>query len=72
MTLATGLRLGPWEILASLDAGGMAEPYQARDSGLVRDGVLACSQRPPCKAVHMLLEFADLSGPRPLLQAALC
>ena len=37
MTLAAGARLGPYEILAPLGAGGMGEVYRARDSRLERD-----------------------------------
>jgi serine/threonine protein kinase len=32
MTLATGTRLGPFEILSTLSAGGMGEVYRARDT----------------------------------------
>jgi len=37
VTLVSGTRLGPYEIVASVGAGGMGEVYRARDTRLKRD-----------------------------------
>ena len=37
MPLIPGSRLGPYEILAAIGAGGMGEVYRARDAKLNRD-----------------------------------
>lgn len=45
MSLTPGIKLGPYEILAPLGAGGMGEVYRARDLKL--DGEVA-SPSPRC------------------------
>ncbi|HLN79598.1 MAG TPA: serine/threonine-protein kinase, partial [Thermoanaerobaculia bacterium] len=40
MSLAAGTRLGPYEILSPIGAGGMGEVYRARDSRLGRDAAI--------------------------------
>lgn len=37
MSLAQGTRLGPYEVVAPLGAGGMGEVHKARDTRLHRD-----------------------------------
>jgi serine/threonine protein kinase len=45
--LASGSRLGPYEILAPLGAGGMGEVYKARDTRLERTVAINVLPREP-------------------------
>ena len=40
MTLGAGVRIGPYEIVSAIGAGGMGEVYRARDTRLQRDVAL--------------------------------
>jgi serine/threonine protein kinase len=40
MPLATGARIGPYEVQSAIGAGGMGEVYRARDTRLDRDAAL--------------------------------
>ena len=40
MTISAGSRLGPYEVLAPLGAGGMGEVWSARDARLGREVAL--------------------------------
>src|SRR5919206_2022082 len=40
MALGPGVRLGPYEVVAAIGAGGMGEVYRARDTKLGRDVAL--------------------------------
>src|SRR3954471_14825969 len=44
MPLSTGTRLGPYEILSPIGAGGMGEVWKARDPRLDRDVALKISK----------------------------
>ena len=59
MSLATGTRLGPYEILAPIGAGGMGEVYRAHDSRL--DRTVAIKILPPTFAADLdrLQRFAQ-------------
>src|SRR3954453_11126177 len=45
MSLSAGTKLGPYEVLSQLGAGGMGEVYRARDPRLTRDIALKVIRR---------------------------
>ena len=49
MTLVSGTKLGPYEILAAIGAGAMCEVYEARDTRLDRT-ITIKSKYPACDA----------------------
>ena len=48
MSLAPGTRLGPYEILNLVGAGGMGELYRGRDTNLDRDVAVKISRTRFC------------------------
>ena len=40
MTLSPGTRLGPYEVIAAVGAGGLGEVFRARDTGLNREAAI--------------------------------
>ncbi|HEY3204734.1 MAG TPA: protein kinase, partial [Thermoanaerobaculia bacterium] len=65
MTLSTGARLGPYEIVAPLGAGGMGEVYRARDPRLGREvaiKVLPASFSNDADRLHRFEREAQAAG----------
>ncbi|MGA7992342.1 MAG: hypothetical protein WCC53_12965 [Thermoanaerobaculia bacterium] len=62
MTLAPGTKLGAYEILDQIGAGGMGEVYRAKDTRLARDPceILAACARRPDREMYFLLVFSAI------------
>src|SRR4051794_9960083 len=58
MSLPAGHKLGPYEILAPLGAGGMGEVYRARDSKLNREVALKILSAPFLEDPDRIARFA--------------
>src|SRR5216117_1319398 len=70
MSLGAGARLGPYEIIAPLGAGGMGEVYRARDTRLDRTvaikvltGALAADSESRQRFEHEARAIAALNDP---------
>jgi hypothetical protein len=57
LSLTTGTRLGPYEIVVLLGAGGMGEVYRARDARLARDVALKILPAALCTDADRLRRF---------------
>ena len=62
MTLPTGIRLGPYEILSPLSAGGMGEVYRARDRKLEREVAVKVLPRSVAADPDMRVRFEGETG----------
>ena len=57
MSLAPGTRLGPYEVVALIGAGGMGEVYRARDARLDRDVALKVLPQAVARDADRLARF---------------
>jgi len=61
VALASGTRLGPYEVIAPVGAGGMGEVYKARDTRL--DRLVAIKVMSPDVADNPLRRTASIAKP---------
>ena len=57
MTLAAGVKLGPYEILSPIGSGGMGEVYRAKDAKLDRDVAVKVLPESVAANADMLARF---------------
>jgi serine/threonine protein kinase len=67
MMLAAGTRLGSYEILAPIGAGGMGEVYRARDSRIGREVAIKVSSEQLHKTLEVPPQFYKRMGDETLL-----
>jgi transposase len=65
MTLATGTKLGPYEIVAPLGAGGMGELYRVRDTRLSRETALKILPEAFARDAERMARFQREVAPSP-------
>ena len=69
MELAEGTKLGPYEIVAPVGAGGMGQVWKARDTRLERIVAIKTSQVQFSAGRYTLHLSVQLSAPRPRIFA---
>ena len=62
MTVAHGTKLGPYEVLSWLGAGGMGEVYRARETRLAPDVAIKVLPESVAKDEDRLRRFAQEAG----------
>ena len=65
MALSAGRRLGPYEIVAPLGAGGMGEVYRARDPRLGRDVAIKVLPGEPYRPIPNVFAASSRKRARP-------
>lgn len=71
MTFAAGEKLGPYEIVGPIGAGGMGEVYRARDARLGREVAIKDRQGKIQRALSVTLVCPGGCSPGPPMQAGM-